>query len=202
MKPNSKYAFLILFIGILLCSCKEEPEVIEIKLCPDAIVEEGTVSNIQEYQIIDAVVNDQFSRNDVVHILQETSTALILGDPSETLEYLQQSGADLELDHIIDYQALNMVQEKWNASFENAKLLGGEELDCFQEVTASTCDRYKKKYPNGTGFIKFSRPAVNGNSAIVEYFKNICGNGIGVFVVLERIDDQWQVKNSFPTIIT
>jgi len=189
--------------SLLLISCDGATETISIKECPDFIVEEGAISNEVEYEIIDAVIKNNFNDNEFVHIMNDTRTILLGGNIEEEQEYLSSHQVDVEVELIETYISNNDVASKWKDLFEEGRLMGEEEKKCFYDAKEFTCESYQNKYPNGSGFLSFTRPAVyEENVAIVEYTRRPCYGLRGIFVFLKFEDGKWQVKQSFTTIVS
>ena len=118
-------------------------------------------------------------------------------------EYLLEHDLDFEIAFIERYINANLVESKWKDSFQEGTLMRQDELNCFYSDNEFPCERYLKKYPNGSGFLFFTRPAIfENNTVIVEYLRNPCSGLAGVFVMLEFEDGNWVVKKSFTTIVS
>ncbi|NLJ08223.1 MAG: hypothetical protein GX437_11180, partial [Sphingobacteriales bacterium] len=60
-----------------------------------------------------------------------------------------------------------------------------------------------KKYRNSAGFLKFSRPGISGDKAIIDYGMYFdCLGGMGYFVVLNKSGGKWVVESRINTWVS
>ncbi len=200
--------FLSLFcISLLFFACNNDdaPDTPKITLteCGDFTPEVGEITEALAYEIIDAVVQNDFANKPFVHILRETAPAILGSNIEEDLEYLASSGAtNVESELLEAHFTKNAVVSSWNDSFERATVFADAEYECFLADFAVACESYQAKYPDASGFIKFSMPAILNNLAILEYEISPCIGSSVSFVLLEKKNDVWVVNNSFTFIVS
>lgn len=198
------YFFTLLYLATLFfTSCNTEATGPIIKECPDFIVEEGSISDETEYQIINAVIKNNFSDFPLVQIINIPQDLIVGNTTAQAQEYLSAQGIELEDELLDKYVNLNQSEEKWKNSFKEGALKSEEEKRCFYADNEFPCESYQNKYPNGRGFLNFTRPAFfEEQKAIVEYLEDHCNGIRGVFVILKFEEGNWVVEKFFTTIIS
>lgn len=202
---NRYLAFLSLSIVFLISSCIKDKSETEVELidCPDVVVEAGDYNDQLAYEIIDIVLFDNFETRDFIHVMEASESSMIWINSEDLKEYLNLTDVELEDQHIEEYLALNSASSKWKAGFTEGTLMSQEERDCIFSNRQFTCESYESKYPNASGFLTFTKPALyQDNLVILEYFQSACNSARGEFIVLELVDDIWTIKHQFTTIIS
>jgi hypothetical protein len=193
----------ILSVCLIFISCnREEPEPIQIKECTDVPVEEGNIEEEEFYKIIDAVVEQNFNRYVSTQILNTSLEVIIGNDAVEAQQYVSVNDIDIPVSVFETYINSNNQPGKWKSTFDKATLINQEELDCLIDGENS-CLNYINKFPESSGRISFTLPTIFDNDkAIIEYYQGPCRGDQGVFVMLEKINEQWMVKEFFTTIVS
>jgi hypothetical protein len=164
--------------------------------------EEGNIEGDDAYKIIDAVVEQNFNRYASTQILNTSREVIIDNDAVETQQYVSGNGIDIPVSVFKTYINLNNQPGKWESSFDKATLINQEELDCLLDGKNS-CLNYLNKFPDNSGLISFTLPNIFDNDkAIIEYYQGPCRGEQGVFIMLEKINEQWMVKEFFTTIVS
>jgi len=194
-----KIIIIQLLIVILFLSCKKESEE---KLCSDFKLEEPTLSNETEYEIINAVLETYYIDFDFLHIVQKTKSTVHIGLIEDKL-----ASENIVLDSLLKSDFLEKNESEFYLSndisnFNTAHLISTAEFNCFFSVEYKGWENYYKKYPKSTGIHSFTRPGINdsGNQAIIEYgWQTNYDTGMGYFIILEKENNIWKVKNRFYT---
>lgn len=167
--------FVILILtSLFFVTCKKEAQGPIFKECPDFALEEGNISNEKEYQIINAVIKNNLNHLQSFNILNIPDNMIIGNNEEQVIDYLLSLEVELENELIESYININNKELKWKDFFEKGKLTSEEEKSCFYSNNEFPCESYQKKYPDGSGFLNFTRPAIfEDNKAIIEYYLNI-----------------------------
>lgn len=192
-----------ILIGLFLVSCNRETQETTFKECPDFALEDGTISDEKEYQIINAIIKNNLSHLQSFNILNIPQDIIIGNNKEQAINFLMTFEVELENELIESYININSTELKWKDFFEKGKLTSEEEKRCFSANNEFPCKSYQNKYPNGSGFLNFTRPAIfEDNKAIVECLFEPCGGIRGMFFILSFENGNWVVTNSFTTIIS
>jgi len=198
-----KNLLAIILISVLIFSCKESDDASQITECEDVENVNGNITDQEEYDIIEAVLNEYYSTMDFLHIVEDTE---VCGNSCAEMihSFLIGDGISYDSTIVADYVLKNEVVSYWNDQFNTANLINEEELNCFFDNNGNGWGSYYAKYENSPGFLRFGRPTTNGtNEALVLYGLScnyLCG--YGYIVVLEKIDGAWQVRDRINTWIS
>ncbi len=188
--------FSILLLSILLLSACNNDD-----LCSDFELAESSIDVQEEYLIVDVILDDLYSHEDLIHISQlshSTSGSLDLSD------YFTNVTVEFDADKVVDYLMLNNSNHIWGDSFSMERsLINEEELNCILGVNFHDWDEYYSKFENSAGFLIIGRPILDGNRAIVA-FDYFCGGtcGSGQTLILIKENGKWKVENYFPVWIS
>jgi len=194
-----KIIIIQLLVTILLLSCKKDNEE---PLCMDFKLEQSTLNNELDYEIMNSVLETYFINSDFIHIVQKTKSPV----HSEFIKDKLVS-ENIVFDSLLlsDYSEKNSnayFLSSNNFELNTVRLINPTETNCFFSVEYKGWENYYKKYPKSTGLHTFSRPGINttGNQAIIEYgWQANYDTGMGYLVVLEKVNNKWIVKNRIPT---
>ncbi|HAL64618.1 MAG TPA: hypothetical protein DCP10_03490 [Bacteroidales bacterium] len=194
-----KIIIIQLLVTILLLSCKKDNEK---TLCTDYKLEQSTLNNELDYEIINSVLETYFINSDFIHIVQKTTSPV----HSEFIKDKLVS-ENIVFDSLLlsDYSEKNSnayFLSSNNFELNTVRLINPTETNCFFSVEYKGWGNYYKKYPKSTGLHSFSRPGINntGNQTIIEYgWQAHYDTGMGYLVVLEKVNNKWIVKNRMPT---
>lgn len=199
-KPINYFAIILLSI-FLLSSCSDDST--EFVQCPDVTVEEGTIAGDLEYEIIDAVISHLFGSFESVLIINAATNIVVGQNANEVQEYLDDREMDIDRVLIEEYINLNVEGGLWMNNFNNGELKSLAEKRCLFSNGHAGCEAYENKYPNATGFLSFTRPAVLGdNVAIIEFEVGYCTDVRSEFAVLKYENESWVVENIWVTTIS
>ncbi len=198
---NFKSTFF-LFFGLLLFTCNQNnEETIILKECENYALHQGTISDIEEYEIIEAVIEAYLSGrsgNPFVHVIDKTNK--LLGDALGIKDYLEINQFSIESEVIDHYVLINDNLNYWDQQLLNTSLISHLELDCFFLNNRYGTESYLAKYPDSIGQLEFSRPGIsNDGRAFVEFWHS-AGQGVLATLVLE--EGVWIVQNLITTVIT
>lgn len=176
--------WILLILGLFF-SCTED----EVIYCEGFTLEEGDVLKTDEYEVIKAVL-DYHSNLFTRHLIQETKITLFL---NQNVAALLKDSLECTtwLDSIdwVNYIMLNDESRYWDPDkLVNCKVISQNELNCLYSVDSNNRElgyatKYEGYYP-----IAYTRPLINGERAILEYFD--CRIG---FITLEKQAGQWKV---------
>ena len=194
-----KIIVIQLLLVVILFSCKKEDED---NLCQDFELEQPSLIDDVEYEIINAFLEANFIDADFVHIDQETKSPVHIQFIEDKL-----TSENIHLDTLLlpDYVEKNQHAYFFsvdNFSLNTAQLINPLEIDCIFSVELKGWENYYTKYPKSTGIYTFYRPGINaaGNQAIVEYgWQAAYDTGMGYLLVLEKESNKWIVKHRLYT---
>jgi len=194
------YIRLILFISVLslsFFSCQKDYPV-----CPTVSLENGNLTS-DEMDIYSAIIED-FHKNAQIHIIQQTyEDPDSAADANYVFDIIESRS--LTIDSVLvgiyaknNTVSLNLLNNK------GFNLIHKNEINCMFSVG---CDEgwttYYKKYKKSTGFIKFNRPGILNDTAIVDYGIYFdCLGAEGFFVVLKKTAGVWKVEQRLTTWIS
>lgn len=195
-----KFIFIQLLVGIsLILSCEKKSEE---TLCENFKLEQSTLNDEIDYEIINTLLGTHFNNFDYVHIIQKTKATVY----DEFIEdKLASENIVFDSTLISDYSEKN--SNTYYFSFDNfelntIQLINPSETNCFFNVEYRGWENYYKKYPKSNGLYTFSRPGINsaGNQAIIEYgWQADYDTGMGYLVVLEKENNKWIVTHRLYT---
>ena len=191
----------VLFTAILLMSCGKEKEV---KLCDGFKLEEPTLKDSLDYEIINTVIDSIYHNFNHIHINQNTNSYVLIEDLKERL---LNHGINIDTLTLQNFDKKNDVSYTFANEFNsnNVYLFGKDESECvFTGGDAyAKWENYYKKYPNSTGIYKFSRPGIYNNIAIIEYgWLAGADIGEGYVVILEKANGRWTIVHYFVTWVS
>ena len=178
--------FLSFLLVCLLQSCTNEPE-----LCPGFFLLDGTIQGTDEYMIVEAIIDDQYSGR-FVHVSQKTHSN---SDSSSLAVYFDSEQIQFSEEGIANYISLNSVDFIWGDLFSTeTNLISDEELQCIFDSSANGFGAYNEKYPDSRAYLSIGRPLIEGDQAIVTYIYH-CGGlcSSGWTVTLEKQLEEWEV---------
>lgn len=179
---------LLLTISTLVLFACESPE----NSCSDFAFVDSTISNTEDYLIIKAIINEQFSNSNLSHISQETH---FIADSSQFSLYFKEEDLELEADLIELYIATNSVPANWGNSFDTAQdLISEEELVCLFENDGWI--GFYEKYPDSDGIFRFGKPVQNNENEALVSFEYLCGAecSSGYTAALIKENGEWKVR--------
>lgn len=188
--------FLELIITISLLSCENKNEE---TFCEKNPLEKPTLIDSVDYKVINSIIDYYYSDFSFIHIDQETdsTTSTFIDNIKSKL-----ASSNIEYDSLtlLDYSIKNRAICYLSESLLKSpiKLISHKELNCYFSFQKSGWEKYYQKYPNSFGFLSFSRPGINTqlNKAIVEYgWYNGYQGGMGYLLLLEKVNNNWIVKN-------
>ncbi len=194
-----KIIIIQLLITILLSSCEKNDEE---TLCADFKLEQSTLNNELDYEIINSVLEYYFINSDFVHIVQKTKSPI-------HIEFIKDKLAseNIVFDSLLlsDYSEKNINSyylSSNNFVLNTVQLINPKETNCIFSVEYKGWENYYKKYPKSTGLLTFSRPGINstGNQAIIEYgWQANYDMGMGYLIILVKENNKWIVTKRLPT---
>ncbi len=206
MKTKTLPFILFILFCLFSISCNNDDNdesVITIKECLGFEVEEGTILDEMEYQIIDAVIENNLSTFQFLPIVDKPADIFIGSTILQIEEFLFIQDITLELELIDNYLEINGTPSTWKANFERGELKSSEELKCLFFNNEFPCESFEAKYPTGRGFFSFTRPAfLDEDTAIVEFSINFCDGGRGELAILKFENDRWVVDNLISTFVS
>ena len=193
----------ILFTTILLISCKEKEK---IEMCANFQLEETTLTNDLDYEIINTILDSIYSNVNYMHILQKTySTVNVEGLKTR----LKNKNIEIDTLILLHYKDQNNQSYFLSDKFkqENIELISNDEFMCFfsDANPYSGWENYYGKYNSSFGQCTFQRPGFNTNinKAIIEYgWMAGADKGEGYVVILEKTDDGWEIIHYFVTWVS
>lgn len=199
LKKMRKIIIIQLLIAILFFSCKKESEE---ELCSDFKLEEPTLNDETDYEIINAVLETYFIDFDFLHIVQKTKTTVHIELIEDKL-----ASENIVLDSLTKSDFLEKNESEFYLSndilkFNSAHLISNAEFNCFFSAEYQGWEDYYNRYPKSTGIHTFTRPGINdsGTQAIIEYgWQAHYDTGMGYFIILEKENNIWQIKHRFYT---
>lgn len=190
-------------ICILIFSCKESDDIPQITECEDVENINGNITDQEEYDIIEAVLNEYYSTLDFLHITEDTD--ICTSSCAEMIhDFLTVTNVSYDSTTVSNYALKNDAVAYWNDQFNTANLINSGELDCFFDNSNNGWDSYYAKYENSPGFLRFGRPATNGDNEAIVLYGHSCHYlcGYGYIVVLEKINGVWQIRDRINTWIS
>ncbi len=154
----------------------------------------------EEYTVYVDLIQEMYPAELIV-ILDHTSTGF---DNSEqgmqhTLDFIKEAVPDIAQDMLENFAAVNKQEYPLKDSFTGIRcvLISDKKLD---EIFSSQggWDTFYAYYPNSQGQMTLSRVGFNRNmdQALLYVGNQSHGrSGAGYFVVLEKIDGRWNIKN-------
>jgi len=190
----------VLFTTILLMSCGKE----EVKLCDGFKLEEPTLTDDLDYEIINTVLDSIYYNFNHIHINQNTDSYVHIEDLQERL---LNHGINIDTLTLQNYKKSNDVSYTFANKFNsnNVYLLSKDESECLftGEDAYAKWGNYYKKYPKSSGNYKFSRPGIYNDIAIIEYgWRAGADIGEGYVVILEKTNDGWGIIHYFVTWVS
>jgi len=193
----------VLFTTILLISCGKEKEV---KLCDGFKLEEPTLKDSLDYEIINTVLDSIYYNFNHIHINQNTDSYVHIEDLQERL---LNHGINIDALTLQNYKKRNDVSYTFANEFNsnNVYLLGKDESECLfsGEDAYAKWKNYYKKYNTSSGQYTFKRPgfSTDKNKAIIEYgWRAAADKGEGYVVILEKVNDKWTIVHYFVTWVS
>ncbi len=197
-----KIILLLQLIIFLILSCDEKKEV---ELCPDFKLEEATLIDILDYELINIIFDSIYSNTNYIHVLQKTNSNINI---NELKIKLKDRNIEIDTLLLLNYETQNNHSYFFNNKFqENVELLSNDEFNCFFEDTNpySSWENYYKKYKYSNGQYTFKRPGFNSNKnkAIIEYsWMAGADKGESYIVILEKINNKWKIIHHFVTWVS
>ena len=193
----------VLFTTILLNGCGKKKEV---KLCDDYSLEEPTLKDSLDYEIINTVLDSIYYNYNYIHINQNTDSYVNIENLQERL---LNHGINIDTLTLQNYKKRNDISYTFANNFNsnNVNLLGKDESECLftGEDAYAKWENYYKKYNTSSGQYTFKRPgfSTNKNKAIIEYgWRAGADIGEGYVVILEKVNDKWIIVNYFVTWVS
>ena len=184
-----------LLIAVLFVSCITENEE---TVCQGFNLEQPTLNDELDYEIINAVLEADHIDLDFIQIVQETKYSF---DGELFKLWLDEEGVDYDAVLLSDYTDKNNESSYLsdnNFQLSTIELIAQTEIECIFSVEAEGWDNYYKKYPKSTGIYSFSRPGINaaGDQAIIMYGKQAhYTSGWDSLIVLIKEDNAWVVSD-------
>jgi hypothetical protein len=204
-----RFITLLLIPLSCLISCNEsedpsdlmmDPPEKPIDLCLNSSLVSGSISNPEEYRIIQAIIKYNYIDDNLIHVAQQSHS---VSDPSIFERFFISEEIDLQPETIEEYISLNSSSFFWGDLFEEEQeLISVEELDCLFENNDDGWEAYYSKYENAEGYLNFGRPIQEGNRAIVTFTLScnyLCGSGRTV--ILTKVNEEWTVQNQIGVFI-
>jgi len=195
------YLPIILLFGFSFQSCEKE----DIETKPEFSLDQPDQISDEIYEIYSFVINEIYSFEKIV-IVQASKTDLSLKH-SYNWDYLIENYQTLDTSLVQIYSDLNETSvnfgEQFRSDTKDIILISSDELSYIFDNGG--WEEFYNDYENSYGYIRFSRIAINEDNtqAIFEidhYYGNVGGNGSIVF--LEKLDDNWSIKEVIPTWIS
>ena len=190
-------ASLSIALSIIFSSCKKEYPV-----CPAVALEEGTLT-AEETEIISTIISE-FHPHALIHLVQQTYQDKDSLANINYVFFISQSDS-LAIDTVLaaEFAKSNKMEGNFpdNGQFP---LIHQNELDCMFSIGCEEgWKAWYKKYRNSAGFLKFSRPGISGDKAIIDYGMYFdCLGGMGYFVVLKKSGGKWVIENRINTWVS
>ena len=149
-----------LLIAVLFVGCKTENEE---TVCQGFDLEQPTLNDELDYDVITAVLDAYCINAEFVHIDQETLSAY---DVEFLSGWLDNEGVEYDSVLLSSYSDNNNSHYYLSASnfgINTVELLAPAEQDCIFSVDLEGWNNYYKKYPKSTGIFSFSRPGKRGS---------------------------------------
>ena len=158
---------------------------------------EGAVP-VEEYDVLDALLET---------LAVGDAELLVIGDHTVSFGADKDSAAvatrlEIPVEAVEDYAAKNKtgaaIEERFSLSVDYV-LLGDDDFDrMFSAEDRGGWDRFYRKYPKSAGHIQLSRPGFNKDKTLALVYIGNQRNwlaGTGEYIVLEKIDGAWKIKN-------
>lgn len=184
-------------------SCEKKKEV---KLCDGFSLEEPTLKDSLDYEIINTVLDSIYYNYNYIHINQNTDSYV---NVENLQERLLNHGINIDTLTLQNYNKRNDISYIFANNFNsnNVNLLGKDESECLftGEDAYAKWENYYKKYNTSSGQYTFKRPgfSTDKNKAIIEYgWMAAADIGEGYVVILEKVNDKWTIVNYFVTWVS
>ena len=185
-----------ILLMLILISCSEE------ELCPKQPLEKGTVTNQDEYTIIETVINAQFQNAGFMHISQGP---LRNAKSENLLNHLSNSMIKFDSSDVEQYLSINNSAFIWDDQISGSfELINKDEMSCHFEPGNGGWTSYFAKYKNSEGVLSFARPYINEDGEAFLEFEMTCGweCGYGFIAILEKVGQFWVLKETINTWIS
>jgi hypothetical protein len=193
----------VLCTAILLMSCGKEKEV---KLCDGYKLEEPTLKDSLDYEIINTILNSIYGDLKFIHINQNTDYYVNIENLQERL---LNHGINIDTLTLQNYNKRNDISYIFANNFNNntVNLLGKDESECLftGDDAYAKWENYYKKYNTSSGIYTFKRPGFSAdkNKAIIEYsWIDGADIGEGYVVILEKVNNKWKIIHYFVTWVS
>lgn len=202
---NSLFALAILLISFFYSSCNSDDE----KLDNLDIQIDPNISEL-EYQLYSLVLNDGFSANTTVVVMNTLSNVsihryvrdeLVMGS---SYDYFVRMYPDFDNSLIERHKIINdssfEFDDKFNLQSESTFLISENELNELfsNDDPDNFWSEFYSVYPNSNGYFEFSRIAFNndGDQAIFD-LEHIYGSlgADGMIIYLKKINKVWSIVN-------
>lgn len=182
-----KLITLLVIPVLLLIACDSSDEV-----CADFPLADTTITDQEEYEIIDVILNEELGNSDLAHIFQKTH---FMVDSSRFTLYFKDDELELESAIVEDYIEVNSKPFSWGDSFDTKlDLLTEEEKECLFDTSGWT--GFYDKYPDSKGYLQFGKPVKNDEGKALVSFVHHCGEecSSGYTASLFNESGEWKVK--------
>lgn len=190
----NKFRTILFLATLFFTSCIADENT---DACPDLELSASNISNIEDYKIIESVLNKQFNSSSVFQISQESLSEYLIQDFTP---YIDNSPLQLDSTILDNYMTLNSSLFNWGELFsEKQDLRNQEELEChFLGNANDGWTDYYAKYKDSIGYLKFGRPVQNTNGEAIVIYHHYCGIwcASGYFASLKKEDGKWVVQEN------
>lgn len=197
---------LVIIVAILAIGCKKDNPQDQTEFT----LEEPSYFTEEEYEIYSILMNETYSYELIV-IEQLLSNGMQLNIDDYYAELLFEHNPGFDTTLINNYNALSSTDyyfgDEFSTNEKETVLISFSEIQSIfngQDVD-SGWDRFYDKYPNSSGFVRFTRIAFNDNftQAIFEVGHQFAGlGGSGSIIYFEMENGNWIMKDVIPTWIS
>lgn len=191
---NKKSPFILISLLLVFVSCG------------NLGMREPTITEANEYEIFNAIIDSLFSEQEFVHVVQTTSR---LDSSNIVRSFLDESGIAYDSLMLVDYALQNDSLNFLDCSQLNDPAVGitsGKMMAYFLSSDSNDgWTGYYRDYPNSSGYIDFLRPGFNpsANMAILEFgqFSHYLA-AQGYIAIMEKIDGEWKISHLLYTWVS
>lgn len=184
---NFKFLFFIALLSFISCT-KDE-------ICQDINLNNHNIFDLQEYEILEAVIDSIYGKSEFLHISQNSHS---ISGP-EYFDYpIERGYIQNRMQLIDDYSNLNASSYLWGNLFNEEtiiSLISNEKLDCIANSSQNFWQSYYAKYDKSNGIIEFGRPFINENQEALIVHNKSCGYvcGYGYISFLKKENNKWKI---------
>ena len=199
------YVPVLLLSAFLMTGCEKDEEGTK----PDFSLEQPDQISDEKYDIYSLVINENYSSEKIV-IAQATKSSTDLNYENQFYDLLIENHQDFDTDLVQIHADLNEnpmnFGEQFHCYTKEIIVISSDELSYIfdSEDLNEDWEEFHNDYENANGLVRFSMIAFNENNtqAIFET-ENSYGSlgGSGSIVYLEKVDNNWTIKETIPTRI-